>query len=37
MQVTFIGGADGVTGSCTLLTDDRIGVRALAARMKGYL
>ena len=29
MQVTFIGGADGVTGSCTLLTDDRIGVRAL--------
>jgi metallo-beta-lactamase family protein len=29
MELTFIGGADGVTGSASLLTDTRLGLRAL--------
>ncbi|RJS91519.1 MBL fold metallo-hydrolase [Salinisphaera sp. Q1T1-3] len=29
MQLTFLGGADAVTGSASLLTDDRLGVRCL--------
>jgi metallo-beta-lactamase family protein len=29
MEFPFIGGADGVTGSASLLTDTRLGLRAL--------
>jgi len=29
MHLTFIGGADGVTGSCNLLTDERLKLRCL--------
>lgn len=29
MELTFLGGADGVTGSCSLLTDERLKLRCL--------
>ena len=29
MNLTFLGGADGVTGSCSLLTDERLKLRCL--------